>query len=832
MIKIIDPAGFNFDQPIMSLVDVHRNGVDKSWLQKSAAVLTKEMSEIRPEKGRTFVHLIALGDLESYGLNRNGDGFPKQANVDYHKTFEKHANFYRHHKNKPHLGHKIYGNVKHAAYNPDMKRVELVINIEDKAAPDTIQKLASGKDIPVSMACVTDPEYPVRTKDGYKAIATIQVGDEVLTHSGNWKKVKQLNRRKYTGLVRKFSFNGLPLPLELTADHMMWAKCFVGSKEAAAVKTKASRYFRDGDAFEKEPAGWVHAEHIEVGDRMFYRPEGATTGVAGIDDINLAVLMGYYVAEGSLGYNKDKACTTVFTCNMADSLIQKVPSILSEMYPGLTCTIRPHTSSTAALNLEVYSTDFGEFMKKMHGAGVRNKRIPLEMFNARTQAKLAFLGAWIEGDGWSDKKGVHISTCNQRLALQCRDLLMSAGIPSSIYKIDHASCSTSGHAGSGDEYTVNISWIDAVQLAKWSTKVLESDYFVPDAVAESRKMPSCMRQCPDGTRAYRVSGIEDRDVVDLVTYNVEVEDDESYTLAGLISHNCKVPNDECTICGNEAPSTDKYCDHLTKYATQMLDDGRHVGMLNHKPTFFDISEVSRNADRIALSMRKVASHGAVQFSADLATEMGVTAPDILDSLSTYQYKQALRKLASFEHAMAKAVSRPEMRKIADVLKQPVGAEGVNDRYFRSALGILKRSNVCLCMEDFFKMAMGDRYNEVEHLIPSAMTHMPGMYREAEKNAEAFISGISAYEPLDIAIPNRVQRSLSKVANEAALNDETVNGRLTTRILTKSSSVVPYNSAPSNDPAGRKLAEEYARYKLAAVKGADNFVLKMSILQNM
>ena len=40
MIKIVDPSDFNFDQPIMSMVDVHRNGVDKSWLEKSAAVLT------------------------------------------------------------------------------------------------------------------------------------------------------------------------------------------------------------------------------------------------------------------------------------------------------------------------------------------------------------------------------------------------------------------------------------------------------------------------------------------------------------------------------------------------------------------------------------------------------------------------------------------------------------------------------------------------------------------------------------------------------------------------------------------------------------------------
>ena len=159
MIKVVDPAGFNFDQPIMSLVDVHSRGVDSSWLTKTAAVLTKEMLEIRPEKGVTFMHLIALGDMESYGHNRNGDGFPKEANEKYHHTFVTHANFYRHHKNKPERGHKVYGNVKYSSYNPAMRRVELIIGIKDKDAPDTIQKVASGQDIPVSMACMVPHDF-------------------------------------------------------------------------------------------------------------------------------------------------------------------------------------------------------------------------------------------------------------------------------------------------------------------------------------------------------------------------------------------------------------------------------------------------------------------------------------------------------------------------------------------------------------------------------------------------------------------------------------------------------------------------------------------------
>jgi len=153
MFKLIEPSDFDFNEPCTSILPVHSRGVDNQWLKKSAAVLKEELKSIRPEVGKTFMHLIALGDFEKTGANRNGDGFHAKANKEYHNTFVKHANFYRNHKNKPAKGDKIYGNVKHSAYNEEMGRVELIIAIDNEAAPDTIQKVASGQDIPVSMAC-------------------------------------------------------------------------------------------------------------------------------------------------------------------------------------------------------------------------------------------------------------------------------------------------------------------------------------------------------------------------------------------------------------------------------------------------------------------------------------------------------------------------------------------------------------------------------------------------------------------------------------------------------------------------------------------------------
>jgi hypothetical protein len=447
--KIVRPDSFGFDQPVASLVPVHSRGIDKGWFQKSAAVLTEEMAELRPEPGRTFVHLIALGDSEAYGMNRNGDLFPKEANVKYHKTFEKHANFYRHHRNKPKLGHKIYGTVKNAAYNPDMQRVELIVSIDNEAAPDTVEKLASGKDIPVSMAC-------------------------------------------------------------------------------------------------------------------------------------------------------------------------------------------------------------------------------------------------------------------------------------------------------------------------------------------------------------------------------------------------QVPFDICTVCQNKASNKSEYCEHIEKNAGQVLDDGRLVGMINTQPKFFDISEVTRNADRIAFSLRKVASAGRVVTGAELAAQMQLDVPSNLQPAAKQRKLDLLSKLAHVEAQVEEDMrNNPAMRNVALELNKPAGVEkSASDAQLGGVLGLFKRSNACLPMNDFFKLTLGDRYDEVEHMIPSARASLPSAFRRAEKQACAFVDGAKTYEPLDSTVPVVLKKEVERVVKSAALDlGGLLERRLMKQVLLKDASEVISYDKGGETPGGRYLADQYAMYKLAFLDGADDNTVRMAVVQN-
>jgi hypothetical protein len=145
--------------------------VDKGWMTKRAAVLVDEIKNIKPEKGHSYIHLISLGAGEYVSTNRNGDWFneknglfelpepkagePKMLKlagglVEFHPTFMK-GHVFKHHRNSsPDLA---IGEIKAAAYNPEMHRGELLIKVAHGKEWDAdLEKIASGQQVPFSMS--------------------------------------------------------------------------------------------------------------------------------------------------------------------------------------------------------------------------------------------------------------------------------------------------------------------------------------------------------------------------------------------------------------------------------------------------------------------------------------------------------------------------------------------------------------------------------------------------------------------------------------------------------------------------------------------------------
>ena len=152
MEKIVDIDGRLVSRKLSSIEPTvqilrlgHSNGV------KTASEASEWARSVRPQEGKTYILVLALGASEWYGPNRNGDGFREEELVRRHRTFETDAHVYRSHVNKDPA--KSFGKVVKSFYNNDMHRVELVLEIDNEKAPDIAEKINKGEQVAVSMGC-------------------------------------------------------------------------------------------------------------------------------------------------------------------------------------------------------------------------------------------------------------------------------------------------------------------------------------------------------------------------------------------------------------------------------------------------------------------------------------------------------------------------------------------------------------------------------------------------------------------------------------------------------------------------------------------------------
>lgn len=147
MIKLINTDSFNPQIEAGAFIMTNTDALTKS----ASTIFECTYDDVKPPMGKVAVHLIALGDEEAYGANRNADGFPKKANQAYYHTFKTKAHVFEHHNNQD--PKKKLGDIVKAAYNEPMSRVELIIHADEDKASKHLDRMEKEGSVPVSMAC-------------------------------------------------------------------------------------------------------------------------------------------------------------------------------------------------------------------------------------------------------------------------------------------------------------------------------------------------------------------------------------------------------------------------------------------------------------------------------------------------------------------------------------------------------------------------------------------------------------------------------------------------------------------------------------------------------
>lgn len=151
---------------------------------RSSAVSEEMIRNHLPDKEHFAQHLIAMGAAESYGYNRNGDAFSKQALADNHHTFVTNGHFFREHKNSD--PKEAIGKVVASCFNAPMNRVELIVHGHKKKAAKEYERAKSGKPSSYSMSCRVP--FDKCSCCGNEAKRSSAYCDDLKNHMGQYRK--------------------------------------------------------------------------------------------------------------------------------------------------------------------------------------------------------------------------------------------------------------------------------------------------------------------------------------------------------------------------------------------------------------------------------------------------------------------------------------------------------------------------------------------------------------------------------------------------------------------------------------------------------------------
>jgi len=379
---------------------------------------------------------------------------------------------------------------------------------------------------PFRLECF-EPTTPVRTKDGFVDIGSVQVGDLVLAHTGKWRRVTKVIRNAYKGKLLRVSAAGA-LPFLVTPNHPLYARPFDDSCPGYKGSTRKFHGLQ-----------WVHAQELKKYDRLLvpfqkarstkhrersiitlHSSKRAKRVEVTLNETCMQVL-GLYVAEGSI---RGDGRTVQFTFGAHEpqhaSLIEK-----------WACTLNINTHrvlNNGALTVYVFSKSLADWLSTEFSNGAYNKRVPSWLVNLPSEESLPFLEYYFRGDGcfWDESRAAIAATTRSRnLALLVQTMLLESGYQASVDILEDSGA---------PRYRVSVGGAAADRLAElWHVSVPEKGR------KRSRRYNHIVYT--DVGFEFPVRKVEEVDYCGDVI-NLEVAVDHSYC-APVAVHNCWIEKD-------------------------------------------------------------------------------------------------------------------------------------------------------------------------------------------------------------------------------------------------------------------------------------------------
>lgn len=365
---------------------------------------------------------------------------------------------------------------------------------------------------PIGLAWFSPDCFPagtlVLTREGYQPIEQIEVGDEVLTHLGRWRKVVETHR----AIRPLIELRGHGHPgLKVSPEHPFYAR------------TRSRKWNNERRAYDHslDDVTWAKAEELDRGwywSTPWKFPDSCVPPVGGRGmeiTPQLMWLAGRYLGDGWTRLTDSRA-ELVIVCGRhegdeLDAALKRWPRTGDRSGHNELAWHRRDVQT--GLQFSTNHEGLVRWLRQHFGHGAENKAVPTWALGMPAELRQSLLSGYLSADGYHTKDFDECMTVSKALAFSMKALAASLGKTVSVYFYSTNTTEIEGRTVNAKPYW-KLRWRHAVA----------DDHAQTERIGHLEWTP-IREQIDQGERGE--------------VFNIGVEDDESYVVEGITVHNCK-----------------------------------------------------------------------------------------------------------------------------------------------------------------------------------------------------------------------------------------------------------------------------------------------------
>lgn len=392
------------------------------------------------------------------------------------------------------------------------------------------------------------PDTQILMADGStKSINTIQLGDYVISHTGQKRKVVATGKRFVNKNVYTISYSGIEKPLVVTGNHKIFSCKLSNIEQLASVISSRRGHFGSHNYQEHidESTDLHEVSSLKSGDLVF-TPKISIKSKLQNSQIEWTLgkceLLGIYAAEGDIcwySYKKKKIRPKGIRLTISTKekvFFEKIKKLFKDEFDN---DIKHYeTKGTNTLSIHSYGVLFSQFFLDHVGESCYDKELSQDLLNLPDNYIAAFLKGYISGDGTINKEDGKLitSSVSKKLSDNICFLLMRLGIPFTRRQQQNQKLSNS------ISHTIEMQPLPCLDKSIYKFSKNNEDYYCNEQYKNKlKRIYKTWYQTKSNdldVTARRIKHINTTPYSGYV-YNIEVETDHSYIANFISVSNCR-----------------------------------------------------------------------------------------------------------------------------------------------------------------------------------------------------------------------------------------------------------------------------------------------------